>query len=46
MEAESYGISLKKNSPLTAKINKALLDLKKNGEYDKLYEKWFGAVKK
>ena len=46
MEAESYGISLKKNSPLTAKINKALLDLKKNGEYNKLYEKWFGAVKK
>ena len=46
MEAESYGISLKKNSPLTKEINKALLDLKKNGEYDKLYEKWFGAVKK
>ena len=46
MEAESYGISLKKNSPLTKEINKALLDLKKNGEYEKLYEKWFGAVKK
>ena len=46
MEAESYGISLKKNSPLTKEINKALLDLKKNGEYDKLYAKWFGAVKK
>ena len=46
MEAESYGISLKKNSPLTTDINKALLDLKKNGEYDKLYTKWFGAVKK
>ena len=29
MEAESYGLSLKKN-----------------GEYDKLYSKWFGAVKK
>ena len=46
MEAESYGMSLKKNSPLTKDINKALLDLKKNGEYDKLYAKWFGAVKK
>ena len=46
MEAESYGMSLKKNSPLTKQINKALLDLKKNGEYDKLYTKWFGAVKK
>ena len=46
MEAESYGLSLKKNSPLTKDINKALLDLKKNGEYDKIYAKWFGAVKK
>ena len=46
MEAESYGLSLKKDSPLTKHINKALLDLKKNGEYDKLYTKWFGAVKK
>ena len=46
MEAESYGLSMKKNSPLTKEINKALLNLKKNGEYDKLYTKWFGAVKK
>ncbi|XOQ53210.1 MAG: Glutamine-binding periplasmic protein [Succiniclasticum sp.] len=43
MEAESYGMSLKKGSPLTTKINKALSDLKKNGEYDKIYEKWFGS---
>ncbi|MBQ8919250.1 MAG: basic amino acid ABC transporter substrate-binding protein [Acidaminococcaceae bacterium] len=46
LEAESFGISLKKNSPLTKEINKALLDLKKNGEYDKIYTKWFGAAKK
>ena len=46
LEAESFGISLKKNSPLTEEINKALLDLKKNGEYDKIYTKWFGAAKK
>ena len=46
LEAESFGISLKKNSPLTKEINKALLDLKKNGEYDKIYAKWFGAAKK
>ncbi len=46
MQSESYGFSLKKNSPLTKQINKALLDLKKNGTYDKLYTKWFGAVKK
>ena len=43
MEAESYCMSLKKGSPLTAQINKALSDLKKNGEYDKIYEKWFGS---
>ena len=46
LEAESFGISLKKNSSLTKEINKALLDLKKNGEYDKIYTKWFGAAKK
>ena len=34
--------SIKKNSKLTPQINKALSDLKKNGEYDKIYEKWFG----
>ncbi len=46
MDAESYGISLKKGSPLTTKINRALLDLKNNGAYDKIYTKWFGEAKK
>ena len=46
LEAESYGFSLKKGSALTKEINKALSDLKKNGEYDKIYKKWFGDVKK
>ncbi len=45
MEAEPYGIALKKDSKLTADLNKALAELKKNGEYDKLYTKWFGAKK-
>ncbi|MBO5993574.1 MAG: transporter substrate-binding domain-containing protein, partial [Acidaminococcaceae bacterium] len=27
---------------LTPKINKALAELKNSGEYDKIYEKWFG----
>lgn len=45
MEAESYGMALKKGSKLTAEINKALDELKKNGEYDKIYKKWFGDVK-
>lgn len=47
MEAEQYAIAVKKgNDKLAADINKALAELKKNGEYDKLYKKWFGEVKK
>lgn len=43
MEAESYGFAMKKDSKLTAEVNKALAELKENGEYKKIYEKWFGA---
>ena len=32
MEAEPYGIALKKDNKLTADLNKALADMKKNGE--------------
>ena len=47
MEAEQYGLAVKKgNDKLAQDINKALLDLKKNGAYDKIYETWFGEVKK
>ncbi len=47
MEAEDYGIAVKKgNDKLAADINKALAELKKNGEYDKIYKAWFGEVKK
>lgn len=43
LTAEDYGIAtVKKNTELSEKINKALDELKKNGEYDKIYEKWFG----
>ncbi len=42
MEAESYGIAVKKNSPLLGDLNKALASLKSKGEYQKIYEKWFG----
>ena len=45
MEAEPYGIALKKDNKLTADLNKALAEMKKNGEYDKLYTKWFGEKK-
>ncbi|EGO64928.1 basic amino acid ABC transporter substrate-binding protein [Acetonema longum] len=43
LTAEEYGIATaKNNTELAAKIDKALEALKKNGEYDKIYEKWFG----
>ncbi len=43
MSSEEYGIaSSKKNAELNEKINKALDELKKNGEYEKIYLKWFG----
>lgn len=41
--SEDYGLATaKKNIELNDKINKALDELKKNGEYDKIYVKWFG----
>ena len=47
MEAEEYGIAVKKgNKQLQADINKALAELKKNGEYDKIYKQWFGEAAK
>lgn len=43
MEAENYGIGIKKeNTQLVADINKAMAELKANGEFDKIYKKWFG----
>ena len=43
LTAEDYGIATaKKSTELTEKINKALDELKSNGEYDKIYVKWFG----
>ena len=46
LNAEDYGIAVKKgNDKLAAEINKALNDLKANGEFDKIYDKWFGEAK-
>lgn len=45
MESEPYGIAVKKGSKLAGDLNKALAELKKSGEYDKLYTKWFGEKK-
>ena len=43
LQAEEYGIAMnKKSTELKAKMDKALDEMKANGEYDKLYEKWFG----
>lgn len=40
-----YGIAVKKgNSKLISEVNEALTNLKKNGTYIKIYEKWFGSV--
>ncbi len=40
---EYYGIAMQKGSPLVPKVNAALAALKKSGEYDKIYARWFGA---
>lgn len=43
LSAEEYGMAMsKKNVALTKKIDEALEKLRANGEYDKIYEKWFG----
>ncbi|WP_330271886.1 basic amino acid ABC transporter substrate-binding protein [Lentzea sp. NBC_00516] len=40
---EQYGIGLKKgNTALLTKVNEVLKKAKDSGEYDKIYEKWFG----
>jgi polar amino acid transport system substrate-binding protein len=42
---ESYGIVFPTNSPYRELVNKALLTLKENGTYQRLYDKWFTAQK-
>ncbi len=38
---ESYGIALPDNSPYRKAINSALLNLRENGSYQQLYDRWF-----
>ena len=43
LTAEDYGIAIRKdNEKLQKEINDALNKLHENGEYDKIYKKWFG----
>lgn len=43
MEAEEYGMAVKKgNEKLLKDMDKALLELKASGEYDRIYKTWFG----
>ena len=37
-----YGIAFPKGSDMVEKVNASLKKLKENGEYDKIYTKWFG----
>lgn len=47
LETEYTGMGIDpKKKELVADINKALAELKKNGEYEKLYMKWFGTKPK
>lgn len=47
LTSEDYGIAVaKSNTALAKEVDKALDTLKQNGEYDKLYKKWFGELPK
>lgn len=39
---QPYGIGFPKGSELVEKVNAALAKLRENGEYAKIYKKWFG----
>lgn len=46
LTAEDYGMAVRKdNEELQKKINEALKKLKDSGEYQKIYDKWFGVSK-
>jgi polar amino acid transport system substrate-binding protein len=39
---EDYGIVFPTDSPLRKQVNEALLALRENGRYQKIYDEWFG----
>ena len=45
-DAEHYAMGVKKgNKAVLEKLNKGMEIIRSNGEYDKIYQKWFGAHK-
>jgi glutamine transport system substrate-binding protein len=44
VKAAFYGIGFQQGSELRDKANVALLEMMEDGEYDKLYLKWFGSL--
>lgn len=43
VSAEDYGMAVKKgNTKLAGEINNAIAAMKKDGEYNEIYKKWFG----
>jgi glutamine transport system substrate-binding protein len=43
MMAHQYGIGFPKGSELVEKVNAALANMKKDGRYNEIYKRWFGA---
>lgn len=41
---ENYGILFPQGSPLRKPVNEALLKLRENGSYDRIYNRWFSAT--
>nr|MBA3953602.1 transporter substrate-binding domain-containing protein [Rubrobacter sp.] len=37
-----YGIAFPKESPLVEPVNEALAEIKEDGTYEEIYEKWIG----
>jgi polar amino acid transport system substrate-binding protein len=40
---ESYGIAFPAGSALRERVNRALLQIRENGTYDRIYLRWFGS---
>lgn len=43
LDKEAYGIAFPEGSELREPVNRSLLALRENGQYERLYEKWFGS---